>query len=477
MHADTPWRGAARFAALGLAAAGIGLLPLRFAVGAEEPGPFRFVREVDPGELQREELVAVVLDPHVYAHTRHRLPDLRLVDDGGREMPFLLRRATTTRRRTVRNNWTVEPESLKPLDDHGLQIELALDRRDPQPSGLTVVTPLRNFEQRLRVFGSDDGEAWELLVPDALIFDYSRFMDIRSCEVRLPENDFRRFRVVIDAVTAEQESELLELTRRLRDGEEVEREERVTRRRRPFRIEQIEFWRETVEEQVTGPATMEYPVTRFQVEHDARQQQTIVTVHTRREPLTALELETAARNFTRRVSVERPETRGVRTHWRRIGEANLSRFAFRELRRERLEVGFPPTRSEQYRLVIDDRDNPPLEVTGIRGAGNVYRVVYFADPEGEYRLVYGAPEVAPPQYDTTALAASLGKGYEPVEAELGEAVERPARRPINLLALLNNPLVLIALIAVLVAVLGLGLYAAARRVDSLPGETADPSGE
>ncbi len=478
MQADMPFRDATRFAALRLAAAGLVLLlPLPFAMAVDGPGRLQFTRDIRTGELQREELVAVVLDPHIYAHTRRRLADLRLLDAGGRETPFLLEPMTTTRPQTVRTTWTVRPESLQPLDDDGLEIELTLDPRDPQPSGLTVITPLRNFEQRLRVFGSADGEAWELLAPDALIFDYSRFMDIRRCEVRLPESEHRRFRIVIDAVTVEQESELLELTRRLREGEEVEREERVTRERRPFRIDRIEFWRETDEERVKGPATKDYPVAGLRTEHDPERKRTIVMVETQREPLTALELETPARNFTRRVGVERPERRGVRTQWRRIGEATLSRFAFRDLQRERLEVGFPETRSEQYRLVIDDRDAPPLEVTGIRATGKVYRLVYFADPAGEYRLGYGDPELAAPQYDTAALTAALGKGYEPVAGELGEVVERPVRRPLDLLALLNNPAVLFPGVAVLVGLLAWGLYAAARRVEALPGETAEPPGK
>ncbi len=461
----------ARFSRYRCRTVAVVLLLLTSSLAAGQPQAFRFSREVRMGEIEREELVAVMLDADVYAHTRDRLPDLRLIDATGREVPFLLEQATETRRQTVRNRWTIRPESLTPLDDGGMQIDLALDPQDPQPSGLTVETPLRDFEHRLRVFGSDDGATWESLVPDALIFDYSRFMDVRSRELRMPENDYRRFRVVIDTVTAEQESELMELTRRLRGDEEVERVERVLRDRRPFRIDRIEFWHEVAEQRVTGPATRHYPVAQFHADHDPDRKQTIVTVPTRREPLTAFHLETHSRNFTRRVRVERPETRGVHTRWQRIGEATLSRFAFRELQREQLEVTFPETRDEVYRLVIDNRDDPPLELTGLRAAGSEYRIVYFADADGAYRLVYGSAEVPSPQYDTTALAASLREGYEPLAAELGEVVESPLKRPAaDFRALLNNPLLLIAVVGVLVAVLGWVLYAAARRVDAIPAD-------
>lgn len=449
-------------------AGGIVLL-LASSLAAAEPAAFRFSREVHAGALRREEIVAIPLDADVYAHTRDRTPDLRLFDAGGREAPFLLEQATATYRHAVRKPWTVRPASLKPLDDGGLEIVLTLDKDDPRPAGLTVITPLRNFEQRLRVFGSNDGESWELLVPDVLIFDYSRFMDVESRDVRLPSSEYRRFRVVIDAVTAEQESELMELTRRLHGGAEVERTERVLRDRRPFRIDRIEFWQEVVEERVAGATTGEYPVVEFNIEQDAEHKQTVVTARTQWEPLTAFQLETPARNFNRAVSVERLDPRGVRSDWRQIGRATLSRFAFRELNREQMEVSFPETRSERYRLVIDNRDDPPLKITGVRATGNVYRMMYFADPAEEYRLAYGSDAVTAPSYDTTALAASLAEDYKPVVAELGKVVESlDVRPPSDFLALLNNPLVLGAAVCVLVALLGWGLYAAARRVDALP---------
>ncbi len=448
--------------------AGMVVLLSASLLSAADPAAFRFAREVRTDAFAREEIVAIPLDSDVYDHTRDQTPDLRLFDAGGGEVPFLFEQVTATRRQTVRKPWNVQPASLKPLDDGGLEIVLTLDKDDPQPDGLTVATPLRDFEQRLRVFGSNDGQTWELLVPDVLIFDYSRFMDVESRDVRLPKSDYRRFRVVIDAVTAEQESELMELTRRLRSGAEVERVERVLRDRRPFRIDRIAFWQETIEEWTAGPTTREYPVAEFTVEQDAEHKQTIVTVQTRREPLTAFRLETPARNFNRAASVERLETRGVRSEWRPLGRATVSRFAFRELNREQMEAGFQETRCEQYRLVIDNHDDPPLEITGVRATGNVYRMVYFAEPGKEYRMAYGSDAVKAPSYDTTALAASLREDYKPVVAELGKVVENTnVRQPSGLLPLLTNPLVLGAMVSILVALLGWGLYAAARRVDAL----------
>jgi hypothetical protein len=65
----------------------------------------------------------------------------------------------------------------------------------------------------------------------------------------------------------------------------------------------------------------------------------------------------------------------------------------------------------------------------------------------------------------------LRQGHAAKEARLGdETANAAAARPsaISLSDVLNNPVVLGAVIVVLVAVLGAALYFAARRVDAIP---------
>ena len=59
----------------------------------------RFSKELDRGAAAGEEILAVVLDSDIYAATRDGYPDLRIVDDRGAIVPYLLepiaRRQTT----------------------------------------------------------------------------------------------------------------------------------------------------------------------------------------------------------------------------------------------------------------------------------------------------------------------------------------------------------------------------------------------
>ncbi|HEY2251028.1 MAG TPA: hypothetical protein VGH74_08200, partial [Planctomycetaceae bacterium] len=203
---------------------------------------FQFAQDVKAPPRQQEELLSIVLDTDVFAATQDSLADVRLIDGQGKPIPYLLRKVQTTRARAARTAWPAVQLTAKPLDNGGLEITVTFDEDDkrPHPNGLSIISPLRNFEQRVRVYTSADGQEWEPAGEEAVIFDYSRYIDVRNNDVPFRETSRRHFRIVIDDVTAEQQSELMALTRRLRGADETERTESVTVDRRPFRIDRID---------------------------------------------------------------------------------------------------------------------------------------------------------------------------------------------------------------------------------------------
>jgi len=439
------------------------------SVAADSP-QLRYSKPLELPTLEKEELVAVPLDSDVYDATRDNLPDLRLLDGDGKEVAYVVKQATTKESRRERRSWNAKDPSVRPLENNGLEITFKLEEsRDEQPEGLKLISPLRNFEHRVQVLSSADGENWEPLVEDGLIFDYSRFMDARNDSLELPQTEHRHFRIVIEDVTQEQQSQLMELTRRLRNENETDRSERVMVDRRPFRIDRIELWTNVVRNDV--PRETSYPLTGFTVEQDAEAKQSIISVDSRREPLTSFTLVTSDRNFSRDARVETEQERGGQPHWRTIGSANLSQIDFRNLQRSNLEVPISETRQPKYRVVIDNRDSSPLDVTGVEARGPVYQVVFLVNPKQAYRLAYGNSSIEAPNYDTAALAASLAEGYMPIEATLGDELESQDAPELGeplFTRLINDPRVLIPVIAVLVLLLGWGLYRATRQLDNLP---------
>ena len=434
---------------------------------------FQFAKEIEAPALKQEELLSIALDSDVFAAAQDELADLRVIDGEGKPVPYFMRKVQTTKPRRLRTTWPARQFSARPLDDGGLEITAELDKDDPHPNGLTLVSPLTNFEQRVRIEASTDGSLWEPAGSETAIFDYSRFMDVRSDSVSFPETPKRHFRIVIDDVTVEQESELLALTRRLQGADETERTEKIMVDRRSFRIDRIDFWREVESAQATGDEKAKYPVTNFRVEQDAAKHRTIVRIDARRQPLTSLKLATLDRNFSRHTAVEAEEVQGVSKSWRRIGEATVSRIDFKGVQREELSISFPQSRRGEYRIVIDDRDSPPLAITGVEAEGNVYELVFLASPAAHYQLVYASADAEAATYDTAAIQELLRTGFKPSRAELGQQQPGPsAGQPtgLNPSKLLNNPLLLGGVVLLLVFALGWGLFQAVKRVDKHPVE-------
>lgn len=426
-------------------------------------------------EFEGEELVAVPLDTEVYARSGTNYPDLRIIHLATtQEVPYLLRRAQTKRSRKVQQVWSPEDLSVKPLDDGGLEIRFRSDlRRHPQPpQGIRFVSPLVNFEHHVRVEVSDDGIDWHTVFADGLIFDYSQFIDVRNLAIEpldIAGETPEFYRLTIANVTQEQQSQLLQLTRSLRDEEETSRTERVTINRQPFRIDRIELWIDEVRDDVPADRQATYPLTIDRVEQDAETKQTRVYLTSQREPLAEIVVETPERNFSRSARVEAPAEQGGQPTWHTLGTGTLSRIDFRSLHRESLSLAIPETRATRYRLTIDNQDNRPIELAEVSARGQVYEVVFLADADATYALQYGDPALSTPSYDHAAIDASLREGFTPLVATLGdeELVEAaPAPAQSFFVQLANNTWAMTAIIGVLVLVLAAALIRATRQLDT-----------
>jgi hypothetical protein len=439
------------------------------ASAADAPPRWRFHKALDRGTATAEEILAVRLDSDIYAATRDGIPDLRIVDDKGAQVPYLVEASAQRRSIQVRNPCASKVVSLRVDEGKGLEIVVALDEKAPSATGATIRTPLADYEHRVRVYGSRTGGDWTLLASDGLIFDYSRFMDIRNRDVVIPTNVYRQLKLIVEQELDDRESPLRELIRGQVGGKKDQSVEITQSLRRPFRIDGIDLWRTVETEGVSKVETVPYPTAGFRVEVDAKEKVSRVEIQSRREPLTRLSLSTASRNFSRPARVLIPVQRGVKTDWVEVGRGTLSLIQFRAFRRAELKVDFPEQRQERYQLVIENADNPPLEITGVQAEGTGYRLVFIA-PEGRtYQVEYGSDAAASPQYDTAAVLASLQQGFQPANMKLGPQIANPAyKSERRLWNIVNSAVFLTLAIVVMVLVLTWALFRAGQRIKNLP---------
>ena len=416
----------------------------------------------------QEELAAVTLDSVIWAASPGSLPDIRFADAAGVPIPHLLRKAAEQRLRTVRDNCRSRVDTLQELPENRIELSVTLDETAPFATGIEFATPLKDFERQITVQGIDTNGTAAILVESALIYDYARFADVRRCTVPLPPNRFRQFAIAIGKVTDEQQSPQRQISRTYEQGSEVRMIDQGTVTTRPFRMDSVQLFAERQAESHTVERENPIALKSWNIRENTREQQTVIEIETHSEPLTGFALQIADRNFTRRVRVEVPAGNGSGDAWRTIGSASVSRIAFRSLLHEERRVTFAEQRSPRFRLVIDNQDNPPLDITGADAFGPVWQALYLAAPGQQARLYYGAAQPIPARYDTAAIERVVKGGFDPVSFSIGAPDANPLYRQPgrSLTGLVGSRAFFIGAVVIMIAVMAAALVKATRRLDS-----------
>ncbi len=319
--------------------------------------------------------VAVRLDRDVYEGARRDLGDLRVLDAGGREVAFVVDRASPGGRAAdvrpaVRNRgWRRDGAATAVLDFGG---RVAKRRLELRLSG-------DNFRRLVAVEGGEGGAAWTTLVDEAWVFAIPGPGPFRHEALDLPENDFPLLRVVVSPSPDEKARPAIEDAFVPGDGRPRRPEERLELR-----------WSEA---------------------QDAASRETWLTLDlgARHQPLEAVWLDVADERFLREVRVEarrEPRTPGAPVGWEEIGRGQVHRLEHAGRRRECLRVE-ARGRERSLRLRVRNRDDRPLRVRGVVALVPVERLVFEAEAPGAYRLTYGSADRPAPVYDLARTAGDL----------------------------------------------------------------------
>ncbi|NLG35560.1 MAG: DUF3999 domain-containing protein [Lentisphaerae bacterium] len=393
------------------------LLACAASLPAAAPDNFAATRGILSGPLDAPGLVEVRLDAPLFALTRPGFPDLRLFDDAGTERPRLIEPLYTTESRTTRHSLSARATDLRELPGNRIEARFTIDPDAPPPAGLDIRTPLKDFIRTVRISGSDDGQTWHPLVPEAEIFDYTRYMDVRRTEIPLPSNAFRHFSIEIGNASEERAQPLIRLVRQ--DGRDASRAFDLLQT--PFRIDGISFWHETTRQAKDQPVLRDWPQCGIEVSQDTKAKTTEIRVQTRHTPVTRLVLETPARNFQRTAEVQAEVSAAGSTVWRTIGAGTFTRIDLPGCTRDEVAIDIPETRAPRLRLLLRNADNPPIVVDNLLLRGPVYRLLWLADPGTAYRLAAGHAKLPAPAYDLFAIRTALTKGLAPALWELAPA--------------------------------------------------------
>lgn len=432
---------------------------------AGDSASFAFNRAITLPDDGQQSLLALPLDDEVYANSAGDFRDLRISDQQGVDIPYLLQKIASSQVVSKRLPSPSSTQNLEKIDDDGIVITLELDKQAAHADGLTLITSQRDFEYNLQVHGSNDGEHWEKLVNNAAIYDYSRYMAVKNSDIALPGNSYRQFKLVIAQASQTHAAEVLELTRTLRGKQELQRNESVDIKTQPLHIDRIDFWHTVVETLPDELRSVDYAVGAFKVSQDAEHKTSLIDIDTRRQPLTGLMLHADSANFSRHAELQIPRQPGRDSPLLTLASATLDALHYQDINRESTRIDFPEQRQSRYRIVVHNQDNPALGINSITATGPGYQLLFLPQPGASYRLQYGWEKAVLPRYDTAPIQQLLKHGYQTRNASLGPVIAVTAvDAGFDFGALLNSKPFLGAVIALMVMVLAWSLFRVGKRV-------------
>jgi hypothetical protein len=381
------------------------------------------------------------LDRDVYERARRDLGDLRVHDDQGRQVPYLLESAREAGEPAPR-----QPRLLNRAFVRGESSSATLDFGGPVlKSALVLSLSGDNFRRRVSVEGRNrHDDRWETLTDGAYVFAVPPPAAARYETVPLPENNFQMLRITVFDGPDEREPVAIH-------GAWV----RPLERRRPR------------EQQASLP---------LRVAEDARAHETLVVVDlgARHQPFRALALDVADPQFFRGVAVEareepRPEGRrrssaAVEPYWRSLGEGTIYRYDEDGRHHEQLRLE-ASGRERMLRLRIRNRDDRPLQLRGIAVLTPVERLVFQAEAGRHYTLSYGSDALDAPVYDVARTVGDPAIWIAQASEARLEAPLRRAEAPRESWTE-RHPALVWAALATLVALLGTITWRALRAAEA-----------
>lgn len=318
-------------------------------------------------------LMKVALDDEIFSGSQDDLRDLRVIDNSNAEIPFKIisgrqdEAKATYAVRLINNSFVPGKFSTAILD---------LGKRGIITNNLHINTPSENFQQNVKIYGSDDMYSWNILKDNAYIYDYTdekASFKSQNTDIYFPESVFQYLKIEIDGSSNS-----------------------------PVQIASV-----AVNKYVGGIKREFERHPSFSTSENRQKRTTEITVDLGSNgiPVNKIFLKAKGDNFNRAVSVSSSKDNG---NWESAGQGYIFRYTTSKFNGENMLVDFPETNNRYLKIEIINKDDQPLAIDSLT-AFSVYRdVVFQAEKNMNYRIFYGNPRANYPEYDLDKFFQYLG---------------------------------------------------------------------
>jgi hypothetical protein len=351
-------------------------------------------QHVQQFEVPAPGLVKLSLHASTLDAARSALEDLRLYDDAGLEMPYLVERPKPAPK-------VVRDVKAFQVTVNAASTVLTLETGLAQPlDGITLETPATSFLKAVQIEGSGDGQRWQMLAQGQPIFRQPNGAD--QLRLSLPPGAWPWLRLTVD-----------------------------DRRSQP-----IPFTGARVHASAVEPVPAEaLPVSIAGRDENPGESRLTLNLGAANLDIASIQVESAEPLFTRQVTLAVPHIAEDAIREMPVAHGVIYRVAVEgQPACSNLTVLLEsPVRSRELLMLIKNQDSPPLPITAVRAERRPVYLVFLARSAGRYHLLTGNPRCSAPRYDLAALGANLrGAAVSPLQ--LSPLADNPAYRPPEVLA-------------------------------------------
>ncbi len=322
---------------------------------------WRYSRPIELPATDSVKLAGLSLPQDVYLHAQTSLPDLRIIDDAGNEVPYArYSRVGSTLSKDL------PTEVLENSFSHGNYTQLVLNVGASAPfhNAVEIRTAESDFIEWVSVEASDDGHEWRSVADRAPIFRFRQQSREGTQTARYSPNNARYLRI------------------RVLDGD------------KKFPIDSAQVFSNTVEapersfldENIVDDPTGRAGENSWRVDlgTPALGVQEVRFAVNPAEFIRAVQISTSADGIT----------------WTQVARGEIYRFRRDSTAEEHLRVDVPGDVTARYwRITVVNGNDAPLPGVIPSLYITPVHMVFEQQPGRGYRLIYGQPRAAAPQYD------------------------------------------------------------------------------
>lgn len=346
---------------------------------------FKYYAELG-GPVKENTLYKVHLSDEILIKAASGLADIRLFDDSGSEIPYVIIDNLEMGERM--ESYPLEVTDYTDGPDLA-SLTLKMPDRHLPISVIDLNISNRDFKKGVELYGSHDAARWESL-SKGLIYDFSSQVNLRKSRIRFDSSDYRYYKInLISSAPA------------------TDRHKAIT-----LRYEGLEFSAEGATDKklrilnVTGQTTDlreksvsydSHKFTGFKVAAD-KEGNSIIDIEADL-PADKISLDIENPYYYRTIKVYSSDT-GKEGSYRLVNQGDVYNFPLSGFFETKNHIESNAPKCRHYRLVIINRDSPPLTIKGITFEW-VQKNLFFASLSNNprYTLRVGGSDISRPEYD------------------------------------------------------------------------------